>query len=177
MKNRGNGSKTAGEQDYFGLTVIELEKSILREHPDSNLDMVKYFLSDWGRLLATIFLLIIMLLVSISVLNINREMSELSKELSFLQTEYARLNEENNQLQIQLSESRQQNELILHSIERGDHFSYISELYYGTADFAPYLAELNEINMNSQLQIGQIIKVPKNIPASWYGNKRPSSPS
>lgn len=167
MKKHGTKRNSKGEQDYFGLTVKQLEKSISQDPPDSILDRLQYFLSKWGRLLAAIFLVIVLFLACRCALNFNREMSELSKELYFLKTEYAQLNEENNQLQKQLSDALIQNDVILHSIESGDNLSFISEHYYGTDDFAPNLAALNGITLSTQLHIGQIIKVPKNLPASW----------
>lgn len=64
-------------------------------------------------------------------------------------------------------ESPPQNKLIIHSIQSGDNLSTICNLYYGNEDFAPYLAVLNNISPDSQLNVGQEIMVPEKPYESW----------
>ena len=60
-----------------------------------------------------------------------------------------------------------QNNLILHSVRSGDNLSTISNLYYSREDFAPFLATLNGITEDSQLNVGQEIMVPEKPYESW----------
>lgn len=60
-----------------------------------------------------------------------------------------------------------QNNFIFHSVKSGDNLSTISYLYYSREDFAPYLAVVNGIPADSQLNVGQEIRVPKKPYESW----------
>jgi LysM repeat protein len=57
--------------------------------------------------------------------------------------------------------------LIHHTVRAGEYLSLISQQYYGTIKYTEHLARLNGIDMNSQLYIGQIIKLPREPDKSW----------
>jgi hypothetical protein len=65
-----------------------------------------------------------------------------------------------------------QNNLISHSVRSGDNLSTISGLYYSREDFAPFLATLNGITEDSQLNVGQEIMVPEKPYESWTSADR-----
>jgi LysM repeat protein len=57
--------------------------------------------------------------------------------------------------------------LIHHQVQPGEYLSLISQQYYGTIKYTGYLAGLNGIDMNSRLNVGQVIKLPKEPDKSW----------
>ena len=57
--------------------------------------------------------------------------------------------------------------LIHHTVRAGEYLSLISQQYYGTIKYTEHLARLNGIDINSQLYIGQIIKLPREPDKSW----------
>lgn len=57
--------------------------------------------------------------------------------------------------------------LIHHAVRGGEYLSLISQQYYGTIKYTEHLARLNGIDINSQLHIGQIIKLPRQPDKSW----------
>ena len=58
-------------------------------------------------------------------------------------------------------------ESFIHIVQKGDSLSQISRIYYGKEDFAPYLAELNDVSDGRTLFAGQEIKVPVKPYDSW----------
>jgi LysM repeat protein len=58
-------------------------------------------------------------------------------------------------------------ESIVHIVQKGDSLSQISRIYYGKEDFAPDLAELNDVSDGWILFAGQEIKVPVKPYESW----------
>ncbi|KJS15223.1 MAG: hypothetical protein VR69_13955 [Peptococcaceae bacterium BRH_c4b] len=57
--------------------------------------------------------------------------------------------------------------LIHHTVRAGEYLSLISQQYYGTIKYTEHLARLNGIDINSQMYIGQIIKLPREPDKSW----------
>lgn len=56
------------------------------------------------------------------------------------------------------------NELYLyHEIKPGDTLGKISQQYFGTGDYAARLAELNGLTTKTTLQVGQVLKIPKQL--------------
>ncbi|GBF33770.1 hypothetical protein DCCM_2880 [Desulfocucumis palustris] len=51
---------------------------------------------------------------------------------------------------------------INHRVQSGESLSHISKRYYNSIRYSEYLAKVNGISVNSQLSVGQIIKVPGN---------------
>lgn len=58
-------------------------------------------------------------------------------------------------------------ESFVHIVQKGDSLAMISRIYYGKEDFAPDLAELNNISDGWTLFAGQEIKVPVKPYKSW----------
>jgi LysM repeat protein len=58
-------------------------------------------------------------------------------------------------------------ESIVHIVQKGDSLALISIIYYGKEDFAPDLAELNDVSGGWILFAGQEIKVPVKPYESW----------
>lgn len=58
-------------------------------------------------------------------------------------------------------------ESIVHIAQKGDSLALISIIYYGKEDFAPYLAELNDVSDGRTLFAGQEIRVPVKPYESW----------
>jgi len=52
-------------------------------------------------------------------------------------------------------------EIIYYEIQKGDCFETIATYYYGSESYASELARFNKMKVNSILNIGQIIKVPR----------------
>ncbi len=59
------------------------------------------------------------------------------------------------------------NESIVHIVQKGDSLVQISRIYYGKEDFAPNLAELNDVSDGWTLFAGQEIEVPVKPYKSW----------
>jgi LysM repeat protein len=96
-------------------------------------------------------------------------------EISGLQAAISQLNIENTSLKEQLDAQTKQvlpsaktpddqstEKFIYHAVQPGDCFATISERYYQSDAYASVLAKLNGLTIESTLNIGQIIKVPKN---------------
>jgi LysM repeat protein len=58
-------------------------------------------------------------------------------------------------------------ESFVHIVQKGDSLALISIIYYGKEDFAPDLAELNDVSDGRTLFAGQEIKVPVIPYKSW----------
>jgi len=54
-------------------------------------------------------------------------------------------------------------DFIYHEIQKGECFEIISNNYYGTEDYAAELAQLNNMTVSTILNIGLIVKIPRDI--------------
>jgi LysM repeat protein len=148
--------------EVFGKSIRELEKHIGKS---KGISVIAAQLKDRFIPLGIVLLFIIMLAVIWS----------LKSEVSSLQTEVSQLNNDNRALKEQIDAQAKEvlpviktsgdkgtEAFISHVVQEGDCFATISERYYQADDYASELAKLNGLTINSTLQIGQIIKVPKN---------------
>lgn len=118
---------------------------------------------------------ILLLLVFFIGWQINSKIANLRVENKNLVAENTVLKEEVNQLNNQLASIRMtenlpepetkpevsaQNEYFFYEIKPRDTLGDISNEYYGVPTYAPELAKLNGLSVNSTLRVGQIIKVP-----------------
>ncbi|MFZ5596602.1 MAG: LysM peptidoglycan-binding domain-containing protein [Bacillota bacterium] len=162
-----------------GKTVRELEEYLYRRRS------IKFF-SPKNVLL----LLMCILFASAAVFFWN-----MKKEISSLKNEITQLNSENEVLKKQVdgyktnqqtviqsagkggtavqstpasqNASNQGNDIIYHVVGAGDCFEVISNKYYGTEKYAPDLARLNGMTVNSIMRVGQKIKVPNKPDPAW----------
>jgi len=148
-------------QEITGKTVKEVEKEIRK--PEGISAIIEQW-KDQFIPLGTVLLLIIM---TIAMWNLKHEVSELQAKIFELNSDNASLRE---QFEVQaklifptteLTDNKGTEEFLSHVVQAGDCFENISERYYQTADYAYELARLNGLTINSTLQIGQTIKVPK----------------
>lgn len=123
----------------------------------------------------TIFILtgiIVFLLMGGLVYNIHAK-GQITKEVTKLQAINGKLTEENNKLKEQLAappvvkEEKPAASIIYHHIQSGDNFAVLSKKYYGTEVFAVSIAKINGLPKTAQLQVGQILQIPKEPDPSW----------
>lgn len=144
--------------DVFGKSISDIEKQIIKTKGKS---VIAARLFPQGIVL----LFVIMLAI---ILALKCEVSGLQATITQLNSENASLNSKLNAQAklvlpaIKTSEDKGTEGFISHVVQAGDCFDAISERYYQTGDYVSELARLNGLTINSTLQIGQIIRVPKN---------------
>lgn len=172
MKKFGDTNNVTSEQEYSGLTITELENKLITEQPENGINIVFRALSRWGRLLAALCLVLILIYGICYIQGLKKEIEGLRRELdsrsgSASQAENTGLSLPADNTASGVPGQTAQNEFIFYHVQRGDTLSTISNTYYDSEEFAPYLAELNNIPADSQLNVGQEIKVPEKPYESW----------
>lgn len=172
MKKFGDKNNITSEQEYSGLTITELEKKLITEQPESGIDIVFCALSRWGRLLVALCLVLILIYGVCYIQSLKKEIEGLRSELNSRSGSTSQA--ENSSLSLPAGNTTPgapvpaaQSEFIFYHVQRGDTLSTISSVYYDSEEFAPYLAELNNIPADSQLNVGQEIKLPVKPYESW----------
>ncbi|AEG59547.1 LysM domain-containing protein [Desulforamulus ruminis] len=156
-----------------GKTVKELEKYLIAGKINGNKDFKDLF-SQWRFWLLVLLLGVIIYLVY-AHWNVRQESKILYSELSQLKVENTTLKERIAAAEMarageQASPQAPQTDpspYIYHTIQKGDSFAVISNRYYRTEVFASDLAKFNGIPKQTRLQVGQIIRVPKEPDPAW----------
>ena len=156
-----------------GKTVKELERYLIAGKMKDNKGFKGLF-SQWGFWLL-VLLLGALIYQAYALWNMGQESKILHSELSQLKVENTTLKE-----RIAAAETAETGEqttpqppeidpspYIYHTIQSGDSFAVISNRYYGTEVFASDLAKFNGIAKQTRLQVGQIIRVPKEPDPAW----------
>jgi hypothetical protein len=172
MKKFGDNSNQTSEQEYAGLTLKELENKLVTEGPEGRIKNIVRVIIYWGRSLLAISLAAVLIWGAFYTISLKKEINELRGQLI---SQTAGLTQAENAGQNQLAEvtppvspiDPSQNSFIMYSVQSGDKLTTISSVYYSREDFAPNLAELNGIPVDSQLNVGQKIKVPEKPYESW----------
>jgi|GEM_PF-2988848 len=141
--------KKIDNHEIIGKAVKELDKCNFQDN--------KYFFSQQKHLLLGLSILSLFIFLTGTVWS-------LKHETTILKSKVSQLNEENASFKEQISIQTNQlpdNEFIYHEIQEGECFETISKRYYGTENYASKLALLNNMTVDTILNIGQIIKVPK----------------
>lgn len=147
--------------EISGKTIKELEKLIRKPEGISGI------FAQWKDQFIPIGITLLLIIMAVVIWNLKHEVSELQTKISHLNSENAslkgQLDEQVNQVlpALKLPDNKGTEEFISHRVQEGDCFENISERYYQTGDYASELARLNGLTITSTLQIGQLIKVPK----------------
>lgn len=172
MKKFGDKNNVTTEQEYSGLTITELENKLITEQPENGINIVFRALSRWGRLLVALCLVLILIYGIFYIQSLKKEIEGLRRELNSRSGNTSQA--ENTGLSLPADNTTPgvpglpvQNEFVFYHVQRGDTLSTISSAYFDSEEFAPYLAELNNIPADSQLNVGQEIKVPIKPYESW----------
>jgi len=138
-------------EEVIGKSVKDLEQFELRE---SN-----QFFSQKKHLLLSLSIMALFAFLTGTIWSLKHEMH-------LLQSKVLQLNEENATFREQINTQINQqpvDEFIYHEIQEGECFEIISKRYYGTENYAPELALLNNMTIDTVLKVGQVIKIPKEI--------------
>lgn len=137
-----------------GMTVKELEEYLSKKPRGLFESFSQHKISVIGLILG-----VLLICMSGSLWDLQREVVVLRAEVARLQAEKAGLKTElsgNSKQETKQPEPK----LKYHHIQSGDNFSVISKRYYGTEKYASLLARINGIPEDAQLNLGQVIKVP-----------------
>ncbi|OPX90101.1 MAG: hypothetical protein A4E53_01316 [Pelotomaculum sp. PtaB.Bin104] len=148
--------------DIFGKRISEIEKqnSEFKGKP-----VMAAQLKEWLFPLSIVLLFVIMHAI---IWGLKCEVSSLRATITQLKSDNASIK---SQLDAQVKQvlpaiktldDKTTEEFIYYVVQEGDCFETITERYYQTSEYASELAKLNNLTIHSILQIGQIIKVPKN---------------
>lgn len=163
--------KPGAQKEEFrieGRTVREIEKYLAAKP-----------LNYSGRILKALLMFLaagLILILPVSII------WDLRQDSAALRAQVASLQEENDMLKKQIagrmqlvnpaqskeetlprnsdSSGLQPGGYINHRVQSGESLSHISKRYYDTIRYSEYLARINGLSVNSQLNVGQIIKVP-----------------
>lgn len=190
MKKNDAENNQKSEQGYSGLTITELENQLIKDDPESGIKNAFHALTRWGRLLVALALAVILIFGACYIQSLKKEINDLRSELNTLtngisQEVHAVRNQSGaesrpditqagntGQNQPGVAETQPPDDIIIHKVQEGDTLFAICIIYYGSEEFAPNLAALNNISPDSQLEVGQDIKVPENPYESWYDENR-----
>ncbi|WP_347488621.1 LysM peptidoglycan-binding domain-containing protein [Desulfoscipio sp. XC116] len=151
--------------DYEGKSVREIEKQI------SNGKGVL----GWRVRIVHILLALLFILLGYggASLILHNEIDRLVADNTTMKIKNGVLKEDNASLKKQLNDNQRVNQpisVIYHDVKKNDTLGSICVRYYGTGSYASHLAKLNGLTVKTTLQVGQIIKVPKEPDASWKKN-------
>lgn len=140
-----------------GMTVKELEEYLNKKPRGLFKNFAQHKISFVGIILG-----LLLIFMSGSLWDLQREVVVLRAEVARLEAEKAALETElagNSKQDIKQPEQK----FKYYHIQSGDSFSVISKRYYGTEKYASILARINGISEDAQLNLGQVIKVPNKL--------------